>query len=288
MHSIENDFLRISAKDQGGELTSIFKKSTETEYLWQADPTFWKRHAPVLFPIVGRLKDDEYKVGEKSYTMKQHGLARNLNFSMIRNDGYSIIFELKSTPQTLKQYPFPFILHIQYTLKENDLIVFYRVTNPAKTPLYFSIGGHPAFNCPIHEGAKRSDYQLVFDKKETAATQRLTNGIRNNKKVSVLKKEQAFKITKKLFDEDALVFKNLKSSKVSLQKGKKKVLTFDFEGFPYLGIWSMNQVSPFVCIEPWYGVADKKNHNQQISEKEGIIKLKGKESFDCLHTITIH
>ncbi len=288
MHSIENNLLHISAKEQGAELTSIFKKSSKQEYLWQADSSFWGRHAPVLFPIVGRLKDDQYYIGKKAYTMKQHGLARNLDFSMIRNDGYSIIFELKATPKTLKQYPFPFLLNIQYTLKENDLIVYYKVTNPAKTPFYFSIGGHPAFNCPIHKNAKRSDYQLVFNKKETAKTQRLTNGIRNNKTSSILKKEQVLKITKTLFDEDALVFENLKSDKVSLQKGKKKVLTFDFKGFPYLGIWSKNQDSPFVCIEPWYGIADKKSHNQQLSDKEGIIKLNGKETFDCYYTITIH
>ncbi len=288
MHSIENDILRITTKSQGAELRSIFKKSSSKEYLWQADSAFWGRHAPVLFPIVGRLKDDQYYIGKKAYTMKQHGLARNLEFSMVNNDGYSIIFELKATPKTLKQYPFPFLLNIQYTLKENDLIVYYKVTNPAKRPLYFSIGGHPAFNCPLHKGAKRSDYQLVFEKKETAKTQRLTNGIRNNKTESILKKEQILKITKTLFDEDALVFENLKSDKVSLQKGKKKVLTFDFKGFPYLGIWSKNQKSPFICIEPWYGIADKKNHSQQLSEKEGIIKLNGKESFDCYYTITIH
>lgn len=288
MHSIENDLLRISAKDQGAELTSIFKKSTATEYLWQADPVFWGRHAPVLFPIVGRLKEDQYHIGQKAYSMKQHGLARNLEFSMINNDSYSINFELKGTPKTLKKYPFPFLLNIQYTLKESDLIVYYKVTNPVKTPLYFSIGGHPAFNCPIHKGAKRSDYQLVFDEKETAATQRLTNGIRNNKTKPILKKEQVLKISKTLFDEDALVFDNLKSERVSLQKGKKKVLTFDFKGFPYLGIWSKNQKSSFVCIEPWYGIADKKKHNQQLSEKEGIIKLNGNESFDCYYTITIH
>lgn len=288
MHSIENKFLRISTKEQGAELTSIFKMSSKKEYLWQAEAAFWGRHAPVLFPIVGRLKDDQYYIGKKAYSMKQHGLARNLDFSMIRNDGYSIIFELKATPETLKQYPFPFLLNIQYTLKENDLIVYYRVTNPAKTALYFSIGGHPAFNCPIHKGTKRSDYQLVFDKKETAKTQRLTNGIRNNKTTAILKKEQVLKIKKTLFDEDALVFENLKSNKVCLQKGKKKVLTFDFKGFPYLGIWSKNQEAPFVCIEPWYGIADKENHNQQLSEKEGIIKLNGKESFDCYYAITIH
>lgn len=288
MHTIQNNHLIITAKEAGAELTSIQKKSTKKEYLWQANPKYWGRHAPVLFPIVGRLKEDTYYIGKKRYTMKQHGLARNLNFRLVNNDGYSLEYELRSDKQTLKQYPFPFKLLIQYTLKEKDLIVFYRITNPANNPMYFSIGGHPAFNCPLHKGEKRSDYQLVFEKKEKVATQRLTNGNRNGINVPILKNEKTLPITDTLFDEDALIFDTLKSSKVHLQKGVKKILSFDFKGFPYLGIWSKNQASPFVCIEPWYGIADTTTHNQQLKEKEGIIELGGKKNFDCYYSITIY
>jgi len=288
MQSIQNNHLKITAKKAGAELTSILKKASNKEYLWQADPTYWGRHAPILFPIVGKLKDDTYYLGKKAYTMKQHGLARNLDFQLVENDGYSLCYELKSTKQTLQQYPFPFRLWIQYTLKENDLIVFYRVSNPASTPMYFSIGGHPAFNCPLEQGEKRSDYQLVFDSKENVSTQRLTNGNRNGIQVPILQKEAALSITDNLFDEDALIFDKLTSSKVHLQKGKKKVLSFDFTGFPYLGIWSKNRRSPFVCIEPWFGLADNSSHTQQLQEKEGIIKLAGKERFECFYVITIH
>lgn len=288
MHILENKDLKIAIKNEGAELTSIQKKETNTEYLWQADPAHWGRHAPVLFPIVGRLKEDTYKIGKKKFSMKQHGLARNSTFSLLKQDPYSITFELNSDKASLKQYPFPFSLHIQYALKENDLIVFYRVINPAKEALYFSIGGHPAFNCPLKKGEKRSDYQLVFDKKETAATQRLAAGIRNGIQVPVLKNKKNLQITDDLFAEDALVFQNLQSDKVSLQKGKEKILSFDFKGFPYLGIWSKNEDSPFVCIEPWYGVADKQEHNQALKDKEGVIHLAGNSSFDCYYVITIH
>jgi len=288
MHTIQNNHLQITAKAAGAELTSIIKKSTNTEYLWQANPTYWSRHAPVLFPIVGKLKEDTYYLGKKSYSMKQHGLARNLNFQLIDNDGFSLAFELKSNKETLRQYPFPFRLLIQYTLKEKDLIVFYRVSNPSTKSLYFSIGGHPAFNCPLHKKEKRSDYRLVFEKKETAATQRLSNGNRNGINVPILRKQTNLPITDKLFDEDALVFDELKSTKVHLQKGIKKILSFDFKGFPYLGIWSKNRKSPFVCIEPWYGIADKTIHNQQLKEKEGIIELRAKKEFECYYVITIH
>jgi len=288
MHILENNYLKIKAKKEGAELTSIQKKETNAEYLWQADPTYWGRHAPVLFPIVGRLKEDAYTIAGKKFSMKQHGLARNLTFSLLKQDPYSITFELNSDKTTLKQYPFPFRLHIQYALKEKDLIVFYRVINPAKEALYFSIGGHPAFNCPLKKGEKRSDYQLFFDKKETASTQRLTAGIRNGSQIPILKGNKKLPITDDLFAEDALVFQHLNSDKVSLQKGTKKILSFEFKGFPYLGIWSQSEGSPFVCIEPWYGVADKLEHNQKLQDKEGIIRLEGKSSFDCYYVITIH
>lgn len=288
MHTLENKHLKIAIKNEGAELSGLQKKATNTEYLWQADPAHWARHAPVLFPIVGRLKEDTYTLGGKKFSMKQHGLARNLSFSLLKQDPYTITFELNSDKKTLKQYPFPFRLHIQYALKENDLIVFYRVINPAKEALYFSIGGHPAFNCPLKKGEKRSDYQLVFDKKETVSTQRLTAGIRNGIQVPILKGKKKLPITDDLFAEDALVFQQLRSNKVHLQKGTKKILSFDFKGFPYLGIWSKSEHSPFVCIEPWYGVADKEAHNQALPNKEGIMRLEGKSSFDCYYVITIH
>ncbi len=286
--AIQNKHLKITAKEAGAELTSIVKKATHTEYLWQGNPVYWGRHAPVLFPIVGKLKEDTFKLGKKAYSMKQHGLARNMDFKLIENDGFSLYYELTSNKETLQQYPFPFQLLIQYTLKGKDLLVFYRVSNPSNSPIYFSIGGHPAFNCPLKTGEKRSDYQLVFDQKETASTQRLTNGNRNNVTESILKKEKKLPLTDQLFDEDALIFDNLKSSKVHLQKGTKQVLSFDFTGFPYLGIWSKNRKSPFVCIEPWYGIADTTTHNQQLKEKEGIIQLAGKKNFECYYVITIH
>ena len=288
MHTLENDFLRITMKNAGAELVSIYKKTTNTEYLWQADDTYWSRHAPVLFPIVGRLKEDTFYVNGEAFSMKQHGLARNLDFSMTRKDNFSVTFELMSTTATLAQYPFPFRLQIQYVLKEKDLIVFYRVINLADKEMYFSIGGHPAFNCPLQEGEQRSDYQLVFSKAETANTQRLTAGIRNGRQTPILNNSNTLPITDDLFDEDALVFHKLNSSSVSLNKGAKRVLTFDFGGFPYLGIWSKNRTSPFVCIEPWFGVADKKEHNQLLIEKEGILTLQGKRNFDCFYVVTIH
>ncbi len=286
--TLENDFLKIQVKYHGAELCSIVKKETGQEYIWQADATFWGRHAPVLFPIVGRLQDDTYVIGDKAYAMKQHGLARNMDFQLIKQNKASLTFELTSSKETLRSYPYPFRLRIEYVLLGSELMVAYEVYNPSEIPMYFSIGGHPAFRCPLKANEQRSAYQLVFQHKETAATQRLDAGIRNGKTTPILTNENILPITDNLFDEDALVFSNLASEKVTLQKGTSRILTFDFKNFPYLGIWSKNQAAPFVCIEPWFGVADHVEHNQQLPQKEGIRKLSAGRTFDSIYTIEIH
>lgn len=286
--TLENDFLKIQVKYHGAELCSIVKKETGQEYVWQADPTFWGRHAPVLFPIVGRLQDDTYYIGDQTYAMKQHGLARNMDFQLIKQNKAALTFELTSSKETLLAYPYPFRLRIEYVLLGSELMVAYEVHNPSEQLMYFSIGGHPAFRCPLNADEQRSAYQLVFQQKETAATQRLDAGIRNGKTTPILNNENILPITDNLFDEDALVFSNLVSEKVTLQKGANPILTFDFKNFPYLGIWSKNQASPFVCIEPWFGVADHVEHNQQLTEKEGVRELRAGKTFDSIYAIEIH
>ena len=284
--TIQNEFLSVSVKHHGAELCSI--KQGETEYMWQANSEHWNRHAPVLFPIIGELKNGEFYFEGKKYAMKRHGLARNLPFELIEQTDNKLIFSLKSNEATLEKYPFLFELQISYTLKERALIVGYKVINSEEEAIYFSIGGHPAFNIPLNEGEKRSDYQLHFDKNENAATQRLTNGLRNGITETILDNQKTIAVTDELFEEDALVFHNLNSTKVSIQKEDKKVLTFNFSGFPYLGIWSSSSTAPFVCVEPWCGVADSTSHNQQLVEKEGIVKLNGQKIFERSYAIEIH
>ena len=286
--TLENSALKIQVKYHGAELASIVNKKTGQEYIWQADPTFWGRHAPVLFPIVGRLQEDACIINDKTYAMKQHGLARNMDFQLVKQNKAALTFELLSSKETLLAYPYPFRLRIESVLQGTELMVVYEVHNPSEQPMYFSIGGHPAFRCPLNADEQRSDYQLVFQHKETAHTQRLDGGIRNGKTELVLANEKNLPITDHLFEEDALVFADLVSEKVTLQKGEKQVLTFDFKDFPYLGIWSKNQKSPFVCIEPWFGVADHVKHNQQFSQKEGVLELGAGKTFDSVYTIAIH
>ncbi len=286
--TLENSCIRIAVKERGGELCSLVKKETQTEYLWQAGPDYWNRHAPVLFPIVGALKDGIYYYEGKCYKMGQHGLARDLPFRLVDREANKLVYSLKSNPFTLERYPFEFELQIAYSLRENQLTTTYRVINPSEKTLYFSIGGHPAFNCPLTEEEKRSDYQLVFEQPETVSIQRVINGFRNGAWEQVLDGERRLPITDSLFDKDALIFKGLHSSSVSLSKGDEPVLTLDFSGFPYLGIWSKSNTSPFVCIEPWFGVTDHTKHNRQLAEKEGIVALEGWGEFRHGYTVKIH
>ncbi len=288
MKNLKSNDLKVRILEKGAELTSITNLSTQTEYLWQADPTFWGRKAPVLFPIVGLLNNNHFTYQGRSYDMKQHGFARDMNFEVLKETDNSIRFALRSKGKTTKQFPFHFALQIEYTLVEKTLTVTYRVINPFLEDLYFSIGGHPGFNCPIQEGEKRSDYQLVFNEKETTSTQLIVDGLRNGETQTVLDNENTIALTDELFDNDALILSNLKSNTVSLQKGDTKFWTFDFSGFPYLGIWSKNRKSPFVCIEPWFGIADKVGQDPDFTKKEGVIKLKPSEVFECSYTIEFH
>ncbi len=284
--TIQNHTLSISVKHHGAELCSL--KRGDTEYMWQGDPAHWVRQSPVLFPIIGELKSDEFYFKGKNYGMKRHGLARNLPFTLLEQTDNSLIFSLKSNEATLENYPFPFELQINYKLTDSQLTVGYTVINSNDETIYFSIGGHPAFNVPLNISEKRSDYQLVFNKPENALTQQLTDGLRNGVTKLILDNENTIDITDDLFEEDALVFHNLNSTSVSIQKGNTKKLTFDFTGFPYLGIWSSSRTAPFVCIEPWCGVADHISHNQQIAEKEGIVTLAGQSVFERSYSITVY
>lgn len=282
---ISNQQLTASFKTKGAELTSL--KKANVEYIWQADPAHWNRHAPVLFPIVGKLKENTYQFEGKEYQMGQHGFARDQEFTVISHDAESISFSLKESEDTKKIYPFQFELIISYRLQDSSLEISYNVINKDGKELLFSIGAHPAFNCPIKSGERRSDYRLFFNREEEFVTHRLIDGNFSGQ-AEQLGSGQELEITDNLFDKDALVFKNLKSDKVSLHSTEQKWLTFDFAGFPYLGIWSKNAVSPFVCIEPWFGLADYVNHNQRLEDKEGIRVLPSDGVFAASYQVEVH
>ena len=274
IHYIENEFLRIGVKVAGCELTSVYSKKGEYEYLWQGDESVWYGQSPILFPIVGRLIEDKYYFNGKEYTMPKHGFARKTDWTLLNNDEDSMSFILSDSEETLSIYPFEFDLIVTYTLEENKLIVSHNVVNKNEYDMYFSLGAHPGFNCAIGDS-------LVFDVNETLDTEKidLVNSLRLPETFNVLDNEKEIIITENIFDEDALILHGIKSENITLKhKNGRNTVKFNMGNSPYLGIWA-KPGAPYVCIEPWFGVNDSFEKKDDISKKDAINKLPSEEIF---------
>lgn len=287
---LENDLLEVIVDSNGAEVISIKGKKDSIEYLWKAEPKYWGRHAPILFPIVGRLKDDKYRINEKEFALTQHGFARDCEFDLVEKSSNYIMYRLRSSEEILKKYPYKFELYVKYILNENNLEIKYKVINTDDKKIYFSIGSHPGFTCPLLDGESIEDYYLEFNKKENAKRDFLNKELRlyTGESKVILKDTNILNLSKTLFTDDAVVFKNLESTKVSLKNDKNsKVITIDFKEFPYLAVWSRPNEAPFICIEPWVGYADSIDFNGEFTEKSGIISLEVKKEFDCKYNVLI-
>jgi galactose mutarotase-like enzyme len=289
VHSIKNNILQISVKEAGAELCSIKSISSDKEYIWQGNPEVWAAHAPNLFPIIGCLKEDGFLYKGEEYKCPKHGFFRKNNkVSLIDKSKDTLTFGLGSDEETLKIYPFKFKFEIKYILRGNKLIVEHTIINKGDEEMLFSLGGHPGFNCPMNSDETYRDYYLQFEKPETAETWHVEpNGLIGKNTTPIFDEPTKIKLHPKIFDNDALVFKNLNSSKISLKSEKSnQVLTVSFKDFSYLGIWAKPN-SDFVCIEPWLGIADSVDSSRNFEEKEGLIKLAVGKTFVANYSITI-
>ncbi len=281
--------LQIETSNLGAELISA--KLDGQEKIHQGESTkdekgrvYWKRHAPILFPIVGKLKKNNTMINGKVYDISQHGFARDMVFEPITKLDNFHSYLLKSNKQTLEKYPFEFSLFVTYFVEPNKIITQYKVVNDGEVDMPFGIGGHPAFNIDIN----KEEYYLEFEEEETKIhflylVDGLV-GVQFGK--NILYKNRIINLTKDIFKDDAIIMKGLTSNKISLyrRKDKNKILTFDFTGFPYLAIWS-KPGAPFLCIEPWQTTADMVNTQGVFKEKQGNIILKPKEEFKCQYSV---
>ncbi len=274
MMEIANEYIRVQVSAQGAELQSIVRKDNQLEYLWSGDPAFWGKKSPVLFPIVGGLKDNQYRYKGKTYQLGRHGFARDMAFNVNEQTPSSVTFSLSDDDGTMAKYPFPFTLTIRYAIQNATLNVRYTVQNTGDEPMYFSIGAHPAFKVPLAEQTSFADYSLHFNKPETAGVWPLSEaGLIQAAPLPYLNGTTELPLEKQLFYKDALVFKHLASDAISIRSDKTPHgLEVSFPGFPYMGIWSAKDAD-FVCIEPWCGIADHVNASGELSEKEGIQEL---------------
>jgi len=273
MITLENDYLKVSLNAKGAELQGLYSKETEIEYLWNANPKYWAKHSPVLFPIVGSLKDDHFKYKGKSYELPRHGFARDHVFEIEKTSSAEAVFTLTQSDETLKVYPFHFKLKLIYKLIDRKLNLTYEVINTGNETLLFSIGAHPAFAVPNTPNTNYEDYYLAFNTDEKLTYWKLEDGLVANGTGNIELDGHKLNLKHELFYNDALVFKNIQSSCISLLNNKNDYgLHFHFEDFPFFGIWAAKD-APFICLEPWCGVADGVNHDHQLQRKEGITSL---------------
>jgi len=281
---MQNEYLAIAINSKGSELTSIKSCKTGFEFLWQANPSVWARHAPILFPIVGKVKNDLLKINGSMYPMKQHGFARDSFFELIKKTNTSILYQLTQTAESLLFYPYHFKLLLGYELINNTLVCSYKVVNMQDTPIYFSIGAHPGFNLPSQ---KLTDYEIVFDQDERNQRHLLTNGLFNGETKPFLTNPKSILLQTSLFDDDAIVLKNINSKALILKAIQGNFgVKLQCEEFKHLGIWTQKGCEQYICLEPWLGFADSIDEYLSISEKPGMITLKPNETFDKSYSLT--
>lgn len=270
--------LKIKINQKGAELCSV-TNNDGVEYIWQANADIWPRHAPVLFPIVGKLKDDELNHENKSYTLTQHGFARDMNFELVASELNFCTFQLQSNEHTRSKFPFDFIFEVRFDLENSTLKTSYKVYNPSKETLRFSLGAHPGFNCSLLPEESMQDYYLEFESDNYKQTL-LHNGLLSDEKLNLNLKDNKLPLSPSVFDKDALVFENNQINKISLcSKTSAHKIIMECENWPYFGIWSKKGCDKFVCLEPWFGIADNINSTKNFSDKNGLIHLSGGEEF---------
>ena len=272
LYHIENERLFCAVDDFGAQLRSIKDRQSGTEYLWQGDPAVWYGQAPVLFPIVGRLKDDRYRWQGKEYSLPKHGFARKSLFRLLEHGGSSVSFVLESDDATHACYPFEFALTLTYRLEGRALAAEAQVQNKGNGEMYFSIGAHPGFHCSMGD-------VLRFDGPETLASLWIDDeAMLAGGSYPVLENATDITIHEHLFDKDALILKGVKSKHVTLVRNGKPSVEFDIGGAPVLGIWAKPGAA-YVCVEPWFGLNDSSEFTPDISQKPLIRRLAPGEAF---------
>ena len=287
-------YTKMLTSKMGGELIS-FKLNGEERIHQGVDcvdengKVYWKRHAPVLFPVVGKLKKNQTIINGRIFEMPQHGFARDMEFEPITKLDNFHSYVLRGNQITKNRYPYDFELYTTYRLDENKLTTMYRVINTGDVTLPFGIGGHPAFKIDVNE-LKKGNYYLEFEEDEDkihflylvdglVGTEYARNKMADKRRIN---------LDSNTFNDDALIMNGITSTKISLKHREehedRTLLTMDFTGFPYLAVWSKPN-APFVCIEPWYSTADTIKSTGVFIQKQDIISLKPAQTFECKYTV---
>ena len=291
MRSLSNQYLTIRVADHGAELSGIVANATGKEYLWQADPAFWKRHSPVLFPIVGSVWEGKYRQDGATYSLSQHGFARDRDFTLVHESENELRFALESDERTREVYPFDFLLEIGYRLEGNRIEVLWRVVNTGDRTAYFQIGAHPAFYYPNYDLATEERGYFAFDVKSGLVYRALAEKgcVGDEIRPVPLDAEGLLPLNVHTFDIDTFILENSQVRRVDLLDVEKcPYLSLSFTA-PLVGLWSPpTKNAPFVCIEPWYGRCDRVNYSGEYKDRDWVNRLEPGEVFDASYTIEIH
>ena len=272
IYTAENEFFTLGVKEMGAELTSLKSKKTGIEYIWEGNPDIWYGQSPILFPVIGRLLDDKYRLDGKEYPMQKHGIVRKKPFKLVEQTNDSLTFLQSDDEESLKIYPYHFDLYVTFKLNGNALEVSHKVVNKNDCVMYYSFGAHPGFNCKI------GDY-LEFDNNQACVLNEQIDeeSYLMDNQVELLKNEKRITIEKNTFDHDALILSGYTDKVISLKSDDhNRVVRFNFDS-PVLGIWAKPN-APYVCIEPWWGINDNHVKRADLSEKRGIMSLNPQET----------
>ena len=277
------DNMQASIDTAGAQLMSL--KMDGGEYLWQRDPKWWPRCAPVLFPIVGNIRDDRADSAQGEIRFGRHGLARNYEFEVTEATESLVTLSLCSNDDTRSKFPYDFRLDMTYALADGALEQRFTVTNTGDVTLPFVVGGHPAFNVPAPgcEDEDFSDYALRFAEAWSYASPTInttTGLIDYQTRFSLLEDSDTLPITHRLFDVDILIFEDVPQRTVTLSGPSGHGMRVDFEGFDYLGVWSAANDAPFVALEPWRGTATGTDEDDQFEHKRGMDFLEPGETAE--------
>ena len=291
MVELSNQYLTVNLHPKGAEIISIVGNQDHINYMWKRDACQWANSAPILFPIVGAIKNDTCRIDGKEYHMTQHGFARHNEFEIKNQSQTEVTFTLVSNDEIIKQYPFLFELNVTYKLVENTLTCFINVKNKDHKTIYFQVGGHPAFACPFMENESSNDYYVEFAEYET----------RNQKVIDVVKRgmshvqlpffdhEKRFFVRQQLFNNDAIVIKDFKSENISIKSlNHQKSIVFHMQGFDHVGLWTAKHVGGLLAIEPWVGHADYVDFDGEFKEKESCVALDTDKEFNVQFAVEIN
>ena len=289
-YRIENEFLVAEIAELGAELVSLKLKDDGCEYIWQGDEKYWTGHAPIMFPICGRLIDGKYTYRGKSYELGCHGFARHTKFSLVGAKNDEITLSIKSDDSTREIYPFEFIFTVTFSLVGKALSVKYNVKNTDSRELIFTLGGHPAFNVPLTSGEKFEDYYIEFARECDATVLSMNDKCfcDGNDKLFTQGGTKRIDLRHSLFDIDAIFLYNTAKKASLLSNKSKKGVTLTFDNFKYMGLWHKPQSdAPYICIEPWCGSPDFAGEVGDLEAKADMIHLPVGYSYSTKYKIEV-